>query len=82
MTYIPPEKQHFGFFFGKKITANSYPKLENRNEKIKLNHAPITESKHKKHVKTSLRKLSVLEEKLKNKGIDFTFKPVDLSKSQ
>ncbi|XP_043485085.1 MKI67 FHA domain-interacting nucleolar phosphoprotein-like [Leptopilina heterotoma] len=82
VSYIPPERQHFGFFFGKKITPTSYPRLENRNKVIKLNRAPITETKQKKRVKTSLRKLSVLEKKLKDKGINFTFKPVDLPKSK
>lgn len=82
VTYIPPEKQHFGFFFGKKITPNSYPRLENRNKIIKSNHAPITETKHKKCVKTSLKRLSTLEKKLKMKGINFSFKAIDLQKNK
>lgn len=76
--YIPPEKQHFGYFFGKDWSASYYPNLENRKKEIRLNHATISKNKHKKTVKKSLKKLSALEKKLKAKGIDLKFEPVDL----
>ena len=78
-TYIPPEKQHFGFFFGKNWSGESYPKLENRKNEITSNRAIISKSKHNKFVKKSLNKLSMLEKKLKAKGINFKFAPVDVS---
>ncbi|XP_033215397.1 MKI67 FHA domain-interacting nucleolar phosphoprotein [Belonocnema kinseyi] len=76
--YIPPEKQHFGYFFGKDWSPSYYPNLENRKKEIRLNHATISKNKHKKTVKKSLKKLSALEQKLKAKGINLKFEPVDL----
>ncbi|XP_058801890.1 MKI67 FHA domain-interacting nucleolar phosphoprotein-like [Phymastichus coffea] len=79
-TFIPPEKQHKGFFIGKPWTSKIYPKAVNRVKELKKNESLITEKVYKKNVRRSLRQLSALEKKLKNVGVDLKFKPVDAPK--
>lgn len=77
-TYIPPEKQHIGFFAGKPWTAKIYPGLTNRIKELKKNESPISVQIYKKNVRRSLKQLSALEEKLKSKGVNVKFKPADV----
>ena len=79
-TYIPPEKQHYGFFAGKPWTANIYPTLTNRIKELKKNESPISVKNYRKNVRRSLRQLADLEEKLKNEGVNVKFKPVNVPK--
>ncbi|XP_043492824.1 MKI67 FHA domain-interacting nucleolar phosphoprotein [Polistes fuscatus] len=76
-TFIPPEKQHFGFFAGKSWSKTKYPKAVNRKKVNADRNSIISDGKHKQYTKKSLRNLTKLEEKLKAKGIDLKFKPVD-----
>lgn len=75
-TYIPPEKQHPRFFCGYSWTEQNYPKLRNRKMENLHKNAPQSNENYEKYVKRSLRKLSVLESKLQEKGISINFQPV------
>ncbi|XP_001600029.1 MKI67 FHA domain-interacting nucleolar phosphoprotein-like [Nasonia vitripennis] len=79
-TYIPPEKQHFGFFAGKPWTSKIYPKINNRIKELKKNENSISQTQYKKNVKKSLKQLSALEQKLKSSGVNIKFKPKDVPK--
>lgn len=72
-TYIPPEKQHIGFFAGKNWTKTKYPKLINRRKITIIRNSIISDDKHKQYTKKNLRNLTKLEEKLKEKGINLKF---------
>jgi len=75
-TYIPPEKQHFGFFAGVNWSEDKYPRLKNRRKAtLSINRLQSAEDQEK-YVKRSLSKLSTLERKLKDKGISIKFQPV------
>ncbi|XP_011640304.1 MKI67 FHA domain-interacting nucleolar phosphoprotein-like [Pogonomyrmex barbatus] len=78
VTYIPPEKQHFGFFSGANWSEDEYPKLKNRRKATLGRNRLQSAENHKKYVKRSLRKLSTLESKLKEKGISIKFQPIDV----
>ncbi|XP_015186355.1 PREDICTED: MKI67 FHA domain-interacting nucleolar phosphoprotein [Polistes dominula] len=75
-TYIPPEKQHFGFFVGKSWSQTAYPTAINRKKITADRNSIISDNKHKQYKKKCLRNLTKLEEKLKAKGIDLKFTPV------
>ncbi|XP_011881996.1 PREDICTED: MKI67 FHA domain-interacting nucleolar phosphoprotein-like [Vollenhovia emeryi] len=77
-TYIPPEKQHFGFFSGENWTADKYPKLKNRKEVTLSRNSLQSAEDHVRYAQSSLSKLSALENKLKDKGISMKFQPVDV----
>ncbi|XP_014485868.1 PREDICTED: MKI67 FHA domain-interacting nucleolar phosphoprotein [Dinoponera quadriceps] len=80
-TYIPPEKQHFGFFSGVNWSMENYPRLKNR-QKVTLQRNSIQSAEdHQNYVKSSLSKLSVLESKLQERGISIKFQPVDVPQS-
>ncbi|KAI4480865.1 hypothetical protein M0804_009962 [Polistes exclamans] len=76
-TYIPPEEQHFGFFAGKNWSKMKYPRAINRKKVTANRNSIISDRKYKQYTKKSLKNLTKLEEKLKAKGIDLKFKPVD-----
>ncbi|TGZ51333.1 MKI67 FHA domain-interacting nucleolar phosphoprotein-like [Temnothorax longispinosus] len=76
-TYIPPEKQHFGFFAGVNWSKDKYPRLVKRKEVTLRRNRTQSAEDHERYVKRSLRKLSTLESKLKDKGISMKFQPVD-----
>ncbi|EFN83493.1 MKI67 FHA domain-interacting nucleolar phosphoprotein-like [Harpegnathos saltator] len=77
-TYIPPEKQHPGFFLGFNWSEDQYPKLKNRRKvTTQRNNSQSTED-YKNFVKSSLSKLSALEGKLQKKGISIKFQAVDV----
>ncbi|XP_011163131.2 MKI67 FHA domain-interacting nucleolar phosphoprotein [Solenopsis invicta] len=80
-TYIPPEKQHVGFFAGKNWSENNYPKLKNRTETTQSINNTQSDEDYEKFVKTSLNQLSRLERKLQAKGISMKFQPVDVPKT-
>lgn len=77
-TYIPPEKQHAGFFLGPSWSRKRYPTLTNRRRITTIRNSTISDKKHRQYVNKTLKNLTKLEEKLKEKGIDLKFKPVDL----
>lgn len=77
-TYIPPEKQHFGFFSGVNWSKDEYPRLENRRKVTLSRNRPQSADDHERYVKSSLSKLSMLENKLQDKGISIKFQPVDV----
>ncbi|OAD55832.1 MKI67 FHA domain-interacting nucleolar phosphoprotein-like [Eufriesea mexicana] len=79
-TYIPPEKQHRRFFAGTSWTKEIYPKLINRNEVNKLRNRDIGKNEHRSFIQSTRDKLSALQNKLKEKGFDIEFIPVDGSK--
>lgn len=79
-TYIPPEKQHFGFFMGLNWTENTYPKLKNRKKTVLCKNSVQSTDDYKSYIKKSLNKLSTLEGKLQEKGITIKFQPVDVPK--
>ncbi|XP_050445588.1 MKI67 FHA domain-interacting nucleolar phosphoprotein-like [Cataglyphis hispanica] len=80
-TYIPPEKQHFGFFIGVNWTEDKYPKLKSRSKTILRKNRVQNDKAYKKYIKNSLNKLSTLEDKLQDKGISIKFQPIDVPKS-
>ncbi|KAL6441279.1 hypothetical protein ACFW04_003499 [Cataglyphis niger] len=80
-TYIPPEKQHFGFFMGVNWTEDKYPKLISRSKTILRKNHIQNNKVYKKYIKNSLNKLSMLEDKLQDKGISIKFQPIDVPKS-
>ncbi|KAM0727754.1 MKI67 FHA domain-interacting nucleolar phosphoprotein-like [Formica fusca] len=80
-TYIPPEKQHFGFFMGVNWTEDEYPKLRSRSKTILRKNRVQSAEAYKKYIKNSLNKLSMLEDKLQDKGISIKFQPIDVPKS-
>ncbi|XP_033324409.2 MKI67 FHA domain-interacting nucleolar phosphoprotein [Megalopta genalis] len=71
-TCIPPEKQHSRFFIGTPWTSEDYPKLRSRNTANELRDTSITNDSS--FVQSTKAKLSALEKKLKDKGIDLKFK--------
>ncbi|XP_076648757.1 MKI67 FHA domain-interacting nucleolar phosphoprotein-like [Halictus rubicundus] len=75
-TYIPPEKQHKRFFAGTPWSREVYPKLINRNATNRLRNTST--KKQKSFVQSTQAKLSALEHKLKDMGIDLTFVPSDV----
>lgn len=78
-TYIPPEKQHTRFFIGKSWTKDVYPKSINRDT---TNNLRNTRSKKQANlVRSTQDKLSALEQKLKDKGIDLKFSPATIVKT-
>ncbi|XP_032667047.1 MKI67 FHA domain-interacting nucleolar phosphoprotein [Odontomachus brunneus] len=77
-TYIPPEKQHSGFFSGANWSEKKYPKLRNRQRAISQKNSTQNAEDHQNYVKSSLSKLSTLENKLQMKGISIKFEPVDM----
>ncbi|GAB1859253.1 Mki67 fha domain-interacting nucleolar phospho [Camponotus japonicus] len=79
-TYIPPEKQHFGFFMGLNWTENTYPKLKNRRKMVLCKNRVQSTENYKSYIEKSLNKLSTLEGKLQEKGITIKFQPVDVPK--
>lgn len=79
--YIPPEKQHFGFFMGVNWTEDKYPKLTRRSKTILRKNRVQNDKAYKKYIKNSLNKLSTLEDKLQDKGISIKFQPIDVPKS-
>ncbi|XP_029035141.1 MKI67 FHA domain-interacting nucleolar phosphoprotein-like [Osmia bicornis bicornis] len=80
-TYIPPEKQHIRYFAGKPWTEETYPKLRNRSSVTEIRNKDIDHRKHSSFVQSTKDKLSNLERKLKGKGFDLKFTPVDDTKS-
>ncbi|KAL2728924.1 MKI67 FHA domain-interacting nucleolar phosphoprotein-like [Vespula squamosa] len=81
-TYIPPEKQHIGFFVGKSWTKSRYPKLVNRRKITAIRNSIISDDKHKQYTKKNLRNLTKLEEKLKEKGINLKFNSIVFREEQ
>ncbi|XP_011504184.1 PREDICTED: MKI67 FHA domain-interacting nucleolar phosphoprotein [Ceratosolen solmsi marchali] len=79
-TYIPPEKQHWGFFSHKPWSSKNYPRILNRMKELKKNESPVSEINYYKNVRRSLRQISALEEKLKSSGINIKFKLADVPK--
>ncbi|XP_029661613.1 MKI67 FHA domain-interacting nucleolar phosphoprotein-like [Formica exsecta] len=79
-TYIPPEKQHFGFFMGVNWSEDKYPKLVNRRKTILRKNRVQSAEAYKKYIDKSLNKLSMLEDRLQDKGISIKFQPVDVPK--
>lgn len=79
-TYIPPEKQHNGFFAGKTWTTKIYPKVINRNKVTKIRNGGVQNQRHVSFEQSTRHKLSALEKKLKEKGFDMNFVPIDSSK--
>lgn len=77
-TYIPPEKQHFGFFSGTNWTENKYPRLKNRRKATLSRNRLQSAEDYERYIKRSLNKLSTLESKLQDKGISIKFQPVDV----
>ena len=77
-TYIPPEKQHIGFFAGVNWSENKYPKLKNRRKTMLCKNRVQNAEDYEKYVKKSLNNLSMLESKLQDKGISIKFQPVDI----
>ncbi|KAG7187570.1 hypothetical protein KM043_016640 [Ampulex compressa] len=75
--YIPPEKQHIGFFFGKAWSKQKYPKLINRDKITHRRNAMLTAEANANCITKSLKKLNTLENKLKEKGIDLRFQATD-----
>jgi len=80
-TYIPPEKQHSGFFSGANWSENNYPRLKNRKEATQNRNRLQSAEDHKRYVQKSLDKLSALERKLQDKGISIKFQPIDVPKT-
>ncbi|KOX77427.1 MKI67 FHA domain-interacting nucleolar phosphoprotein-like [Melipona quadrifasciata] len=76
-TYIPPEKQHNGFFTGESWSEEIYPKIINRNKVNKVRNGNVNKQNHVSFVQSTRDKLSALEKKLKEKGFDMNFIPVD-----
>lgn len=77
-TYIPPEKQHSGFFSGVNWSKDKYPKFKNRQRATAQRNNMQSATDQKNYVKSSLRKLSALESKLEMAGISIKFEPVDV----
>lgn len=77
-TYIPPEKQHSGFFLGTNWSEDKYPRLKNRRKTTLSRNRLQSAEDHQRYVKRSLSKLSTLESKLQEKGISIKFQPVDV----
>lgn len=75
-TYIPPEKQHRGFFSKTNWSKGDYPKLVKRQKSLGRKNAPATEERHEKFVKKTTDKLSRLEKKLKENGIELNFQQI------
>lgn len=80
-TYIPPEKQHNRYFAGKPWSENTCPKVTNRLSVTSLRNKDIDKAKYASFVQSTKDKLSTLEKKLKTKGFDIKFTPVDDTKS-
>lgn len=77
-TYIPPERQHSGFFSGVNWSKDEYPRMKNRT-KVTLSRNRLQSAEdHERYVQRSLSKLSALESKLRNKGISIKFQPIDV----
>jgi len=80
-TYISPKKQHFGYFSGRNWSEDKYPKLKNRAKAtLSRNRFQSTEDLER-YVAKSLSKLSALESKLQEKGINIKFQPTDVPKT-
>lgn len=77
-TYIPPEKQHSGFFSGVNWSKDKYPRLKNRKIVTLSRNSSQSAEDHERYVQRSLSKLSTLENKLQDKGISIKFQPVDV----
>ncbi|XP_018055840.1 PREDICTED: MKI67 FHA domain-interacting nucleolar phosphoprotein-like [Atta colombica] len=77
-TYIPPEKQHSGFFLGINWSEDKYPRLKNRRRTTLSRNLLQSAGDHEKYVQRLLDKLSALENKLQEKGISIKFQPVDI----
>lgn len=77
-TYIPPEKQHSGFFLGINWSEDKYPRLKNRRRTTLSRNRLQSAGDHEKYVQRLLDKLSALENKLQDKGISIKFQPVDI----
>lgn len=71
--YIPPDEQHFGFFSGQPWSEKRYPKLAHRIRITRKRNCRITKKQHEEFVRKTKCKLSNLERKLKQKGIDLNF---------
>ncbi|XP_011302081.1 MKI67 FHA domain-interacting nucleolar phosphoprotein-like [Fopius arisanus] len=76
--YIPPEKQHGGYFRGLNWKIGGHPKLKTRRKAIQNANGPITQADHNKFLKKTVGKLSKLSQLLKNEGIDFKMKLGDV----
>ncbi|KAL0114627.1 hypothetical protein PUN28_011731 [Cardiocondyla obscurior] len=76
--YIPPEKQHFGFFSGENWSRDKYPRLKNRKQVTLSRNCVQSAEDHRRYVQKSLSKLAALESKLQDKGISIKFQPVDV----
>ncbi|CAL7948705.1 unnamed protein product [Xylocopa violacea] len=76
-TYIPPEKQHNGFFTRRTWTKDIYPKVTNRKRITKIRNRNISNDRHSNFVESTKQKLSNLEKKMKEKGFDMKFTPVN-----
>ncbi|XP_076750626.1 MKI67 FHA domain-interacting nucleolar phosphoprotein-like [Xylocopa sonorina] len=76
-TYIPPEKQHDGFFTRRSWTKDIYPKVINRKRITRIRNRNISNEIHSNFIQSTKHKLSALEKKLKDKGFDMEFKPVN-----
>ncbi|XP_053993961.1 MKI67 FHA domain-interacting nucleolar phosphoprotein-like [Hylaeus anthracinus] len=76
-TYIPPEKQHPGFFAGTPWTKKAYPKLINRSNINKRRNRSIQGQEHKSFKEKTKNRLAALEKVLKEKGYDIKFIPTD-----
>ncbi|XP_012145302.2 MKI67 FHA domain-interacting nucleolar phosphoprotein-like [Megachile rotundata] len=80
-TYIPPEKQHSRYFLGDPWSENTYPKALRRVSVTELRNKEIDKAEYESFVQSTKDKLSALEKKLKTKGLDIKFTPVDDTKS-
>lgn len=80
-TYIPPEKQHRGFFAGEAWSEQEYPKLAHRIRTARKREAAISKKRHETFVCSTKHKLSNLEKKLKAKGVDLDLKSVIVSEN-
>lgn len=80
-TYIPPERQHLGFFSGVNWSADKYPRLKNRRKVTQGRNRLQSDEDHKRYVQRMLHKLSTLEKKLEDKGISIKFQVVDVPKT-
>lgn len=77
-TYIPPQKQHPGFFAGGNWTESKYPKLKKREKVTRCRNNQQSAEEYENYVKKSLNRLSTLEHKLRDRGISLKFQVVDI----
>ncbi|KAL6427613.1 hypothetical protein ACFW04_008824 [Cataglyphis niger] len=70
--------RHFGFFMGINWSEDKYPKLRNRRQIILHKNCVQSAEVYRKYIENLLNKLSVLEDKLHNKGINIKFQPIDV----